>query len=350
MRRSLISILCTAAVIGTLWFCSPIRTDLAATLVRVAAVQQLDMYNRVSAKGKVEQSLEKKIYAETAMRITKITAELGDSVCKGQVLFHAQAVETSSQAALPQLSDMRGAASLLGLDEASLEAILSGYSTQALSEAAGLSVYPSSAAEFSGSVASPIDGVVTAMNIKEGDIVSAGQLCAAVSDLSRLQVRAQIPESSVSTIKVGMPVNIEGTGFGSRLYSGIIKKIMPTAVQASTLSGSASYVEAIVEIQNKDVSLKPGFSATLWIYTSKRSGALAVKYESIIQDSDNREAVYVLSGGRVYKRYIQTGFELDELVEVTLGLSPGEMVVLNPPDTLKNGERVTAEEPADGDA
>lgn len=349
MRRSLISILCTAAVIGTLWFCSPIRTDLAATPVRVAAVQQLDMYNRVSAKGKVEQSLEKKIYSETSMRITQVTAELGDSVYKGQVLLRAQAVETSSQA-LPQLSDMWGAASLLGLDEESLEAILSGYSTQELSEAAGLSVYPSPAAEFSGSVASPIDGVVTAMNIKEGDIISAGQLCAAVSDLSRLQVRAQIPESSVSNIKVGMPVNIEGTGFGSRLYSGIVKKIMPTAVQASTLSGSASYVEAIVEIQNKDVSLKPGFSATLWIYTSKRSGALAVKYESIVQDNDNREAVYVLSGGRVYKRYIQTGFELDELVEVTLGLSPGEMVVLNPPDTLKNGERVTADETADGDA
>ncbi len=342
MRRNLISIAFTAAIIIALWFNSPISADLKTVPVETAVVTQIDMYNRVSAKGKVEQTVEKKLYAETTMRITQLMTEPGDTVVKGQLLFRAQAVETSAPV-IPELSDIAGAASLLGLEESDMQDILSQYSVQGLSGLADFTPQTPKPSEFDGTVTSPIGGVVTGLNVKEGDVVSAGQLCAIVSDLSHLQVRAQIPENSVSRIKEGMPVNIEGTGFDNRLYSGVVTKIMPTAVQASTLTGGSSYVEAIVQITNTDISLKPGFSATLWIYTSKRSAALAVPYEAITQDTDNREAVYVLSDGRVYKRYIETGFELDELVEVSLGLRPGETVVLNPSDTLKSGVRATSD-------
>jgi multidrug efflux pump subunit AcrA (membrane-fusion protein) len=138
-----------------------------------------------------------------------------------------------------------------------------------------------------------------------------------------------------------MPVNIDGDAFGNRIFTGIVTRIMPVAKQISSITGdSSSYVDAIVYIKSKNTDLKPGYSAHLWIFTSKRTGALAIPYEAVTQDENNRETVFVYADGRAYKRYIQTGFELDDMVEVSLGLSPGETVLLSPPEGLEHGQRV----------
>lgn len=336
MRRILISLAAAAAVIAVLWLKSPVYAQAQPVPVETAAVKQLDMYNRVSAKGKIEQTVEKKIYAQSSMKILKVFVSEGDTAEAGQLLFQAEKAEAS---AIPGSEKISSAARLLGLSEDDIRAAMAQYpDLAALGEAAETE---EDSGAFDGDIRSPINGVVTALSVSEGDVVPAGALCACVSDLSSLQVRAQIPENSVWRVKAGMPVNIEGDAFGDRLFTGVVAKLMPVAEQASSITGAtSSYVEALVRILSRNTGLRPGYTANLWIYTSKRSGALAIPYEAITQDENNREAVFVYSEGRVYKRYIQTGFELDELVEVTLGLSPGETVVRNPPEGLANGQSV----------
>ena len=97
---------------------------------------------------------------------------------------------------------------------------------------------------------------------------------------------------------------------------------MPYATQVQSLtSAPETRVEVLLSVTNADERLKPGYTANVKIYTDHKDEALLVPYEAVWQDEDNRENVYVIENGRAVQHMVRTGYELENLLEVTEGLS-----------------------------
>jgi multidrug efflux pump subunit AcrA (membrane-fusion protein) len=76
------------------------------------------------------------------------------------------------------------------------------------------------------------------------------------------------------------------------------------------------------------------------------TAAPAAKFEvprAAVRSEENRSIVFVVRDGRVERRAIRTGLEQGEVVEVLSGVSTGEQVVINPPASLKDGDRIRIE-------
>jgi len=335
MWRSAGALALTVCAVLALWLTSPIKADSTCAMVNTARTKTLDMYDRVTVSGRVESVSEQKAYCPVSLVVTRVMAQQGDAVLKNQVLFYAEPAAVSPTADLSSALSGAGLSQLPDELGALLESLpVSNFTAQ--TDAGAVS-------DFSGYVLSPMDGCLSRLNVSEGDILPAGTLCAVITDVTDLQIRAQIPENDVGNLREGMPVNIEGDAFPDTTYCGTLSRIMPTADVTGGLSGATqAYVEALIEITGSAPLLKPGYSVDLYIFPSVRRNALSVPYSAITQDEQNRELVYVFDGDRVYKRYILTGGDLDDRVEVRMGLSPDETVVIDPPEGLKNGARAVS--------
>ena len=88
-------------------------------------------------------------------------------------------------------------------------------------------------------VKAPISGVVTCLNVSDGDFSDPSQPIVSIANLNKLQVLAQVDEYLIIEVKVGQHVIIKGNGFNSE-YSGVVSQIYPTANQISTDTGTST--------------------------------------------------------------------------------------------------------------
>lgn len=325
-KKSCLLIICVLLVLTGMWYVSPARRQMLRPSVTVAEVETCDIVLSVYFKGTVCNDTLQELYFAEPARVTGVYAEIGDSVKAGDVIMTAR-VEDTILNELPAL----------GSDAISVFHELYG-ATQEVSEA----VY-CYAEDGEILVKSPIDGVISDLPARLDTSQPAGALCAAVADPDALKIRASVPEIYIQDIASGMDCKITGEAFRDKSYTGMVELIMPYATTSQTINGKGdTVVEVLIGIDNPDEALRAGYNARVEIYTQRRQDTITVPYEAINQDRENHEYVYVYQDGRVEKRLIQTGAELESSTEVTSGLAPGEMIVVQTNEELTDGTQVKA--------
>jgi RND family efflux transporter MFP subunit len=186
-------------------------------------------------------------------------------------------------------------------------------------------------------LAAPFDGVVTARNVEIGQLVNSsgsGQPLFEVSDLHRVRIFVQVPQSFTAGLAVGMKATFEmpqypGVQFDATL-SHISKAInaashsMQVELQADNAAGKffgGSYCNVHFEIPTDGNLVKLPSTA---LVTSNRGTQVAVL------DSDSK----------VVLKDVQLGRDLGDSVEIVAGLSASDRVINNPPETLMAGDAV----------
>jgi len=178
-------------------------------------------------------------------------------------------------------------------------------------------------------IKSPANGTITRIDIKIGELASALNEVMVIQDISNIYIETNINEANITSLSVGMPVDINFDAFGpDQVFKGAITKIDP----ASTLvSGVVNYkVTASVE---KVDNLRPGMTANLTINAKEKKQVIAVQTRAIITDKTGAKTIRLVTNTKTksYKEVgVTTGLEGDGgLVEVTSGLSLGdEFIVL----------------------
>jgi RND family efflux transporter MFP subunit len=209
-------------------------------------------------------------------------------------------------------------------------------------------------------VRAPFDGVVIKKRAEVGETVSpvgvqgqsqreAGAI-ATIADLRDLEVQTEVNENSVAKLTLGMPATVKVQAYPDREYQARLREIFPSADRAKAI------VEVRVSILKPDVDVKPEMTASVTFQEGQpkvkprsEKTALAsnlpavplvlVSKRAIVGEGANR-AAWVVTGGTASRRAVTLGAERLDQVEVRSGLAPGEAVVLNPPATLADGERV----------
>ncbi|NLY43197.1 MAG: efflux RND transporter periplasmic adaptor subunit [Clostridiaceae bacterium] len=362
MKRIIITVVSTIIVVSIILLSNYIYLS-SFIDVKVYKVRKARIISSVSSNGRVEEIDREEIHVETPARINKVMVDVGDQVRAGQELIELELGDLELQ--------LKQARTRLEIEKLNYVNMLNGSNTRLIGEGEYVQEVWNEYPEYAGNTAevyqkrieiaqlevekleqklkqqprilkSPIDGIVTAVNVRKGSITNSLEPVITISNVKNLQVVANVSEYYISKIKEGQKVEIRGEAFKNNCYNGIVKKISPIAKQLITGQNSETIVEIFVDVLNEDSELKPGYSAEIKIITEEKGDALLIPYEAITQDEDNQDMVYVVRNNRAYKRKIVTGAELETEIEVVKGIKEGEKVILNPSKEIRSGTKVRA--------
>jgi RND family efflux transporter MFP subunit len=165
----------------------------------------------------------------------------------------------------------------------------------------------------------------------------------ALADLDTLEVEADVAEANVARLGDGQPAEVTVEAFPDKRYRAVLRQVIPTADRTKAT------VQVKVTILDKDPNLKPEMSAKVTFLEPARAAAassepaapvVTVPREAV-STREGKPVVFVVGAdSRVEPRPVTTGAEIRGQLTVRSGLSGGEAIVLNPPQTLRAGDTV----------
>ena len=186
------------------------------------------------------------------------------------------------------------------------------------------------------------DGVVTSIGegVKPGNRVLTGTELLTIGDDSLLEVVADVSEIDAGNLKVGQPVIVTCVALPEKTYKGQIARIGGGAVAQKTSSGESINVPVTIILKTGQGEPKIGYSADLTIQTAEEKSVITLPINAFI-DRNGDKIVYLIKNSVLEERKvdIKRGNELFDIV--LSGLSPGDIVVVNPSAELTNGQKVT---------
>jgi HlyD family secretion protein len=182
-------------------------------------------------------------------------------------------------------------------------------------------------------IRSPIDGVVITRNIDPGQTVASvlqtPVLFTVAADLRKMHVIAAVDEADIGEIALKQPATFTVNAYTNRVFEGTVTEVRnsPKIVQDVVTYGTE------VEVDNPDLALKPGMTATVRIRTAAaknvlRVPAAAFRFVPPGEKAGAEPGVWVLAGGELRRVAASPGISDGETTAVLSGaLSPGDAVV-----------------------
>lgn len=182
-------------------------------------------------------------------------------------------------------------------------------------------------------VTSPISGIITAVNINEGEMASSAQPAVSIANMNKVVVDTDVSEYLINKIKVGDIVDISIKSANKENFKGKI-----TALAPATASNSMTYPIKI-EIDNKDNIIKPGMFANVNLVTDKKENVITVPSESVVI-KDGESIVYTVKDSVAHVNKVEIGIDNGEIVEIIKGINQGQVVVNKGQNYLEEGSKV----------
>lgn len=182
-------------------------------------------------------------------------------------------------------------------------------------------------------IRAPIDGVVSARDIKVGNTIKPNDPTFTVTNLDPLLAFVHVPEKEFRKIAPGQVADVVVDALGGERFVGRISRISPT------VDPQTGTFRARVEVPDQSRRLKPGMFARVNIVYERRQDALQLPRTAIL-DADGQQSVYVVAQGKAEQRVIRTGLANGGWIEVLDGLKGDERVVTVGQAGLKSGTPV----------
>lgn len=371
--------------------------------VQTAVVGREDLQAKVTANGKVQAQKKVDISATIPGQVTQLAVREGDVVTKGQLLLQ---IDSTNPRALARSSEFSMQALLRDLDAAgfsrdqakadaeraegnSRAGIIPDAELQRARTAAATAEAALLAAErrveqaratlegaqdtlAKTTVRSPIDGIVTAKRVEEGEVAvigvqsSPGTVLLTISDMSVVESEMEVDETSVPSVAVGQEARIRIDAYPNQTFQGTVTEVASSPILAITQSEAIKF-KVKVRIDNPPRGIKPGLSVQADILTGFAPRALTIPIQSLVLREIERkpgekpargvprdeEGVWVVEGGKVRFRPVKTGMLGELSLEVRDGLKGGETIVTGPfraLRSLKAGDAVKAETAPGGES
>jgi HlyD family secretion protein len=370
-----------------------------AVPVLAAKVQAQDIVSKVTANGKIQAENKVEMSALVMGQIVNLAAREGDTVKKGDFLLQidrnrAAAEEAGSNAALrASLADRDTARATMEQAERDFERIRRNYEARITSEAdfqkarsavetghsalqaaqhrvdqtrAGLNANRDTLSKTT--VRAPIDGVVTTLRVKAGEVTVIGTMnnpgtqLLTISDMSTVEAVLMVDETDTPSVQLGQKALLTIDAYPGRTFEGVVTEVGNSPIlrddpdlQGLTTTSDAINFKVKAKVITPPPGIRPGFSVTADIITGTKPQVPAVPLAAVVvRDSPKgertesgklktEEGVYALRDGKAVFTPVKTGISGELMVEVLTGLKPGEEVITGPFKALrqiKDGDRV----------
>lgn len=354
----------------------------------------------VTATGNIQPEDTVSVGAQVSGVVKEVFVDFNDEVKQGQLLAKVDASIIAAQAQQSR-ANLVNAQSNLEYQKNTYDRQNKLFSLGAISQAdyqLALSQYNSAKASVDNATAqlslvqknlsytdiySPINGVVLNRNVSAGQTIAssfnAPTLFVIAKDLTKMQVNAAVDEADIGGIRTGQNITFTVDAFPDDVFAGTVQQIL---LHPSVSANVVTY-KTLINVDNKNMKLKPGMTASINIYLEEDTNALLIPsralsfkpdtsllkaYKIIRAQRDSagagkrgqdrkpnprdtankirnenitirRSYVWVKTGDTLTEKRILTGLNDDSYVKVIKGLSPGDEVISN---MVTNGSQSSA--------
>ena len=169
-------------------------------------------------------------------------------------------------------------------------------------------------------IGAPFAGYVSEVVVDRSDFVNKGDVVARVVSLDRLRLEMDVLETEIRHIRLGARAEIELAALPRKTVSGRVVSVNPT------IDAGRRTCRVLIEIENLDRAVRPGMFADVRVEAARYKDRLLVPREALLT-RDDRKVVFVYEGGRAKWRYVETGEETDDMVEVREGLATRDTLI-----------------------
>ncbi|GHU81482.1 hypothetical protein AGMMS50284_1400 [Clostridia bacterium] len=331
MKKFVILILGTLLLSSSVfWVGGAVKSNVPT--VTICKIEPVTAIDTIICTGKVEYEKSKDIRTTASGIIENVNVKKGESVTKGQVLFTViPASGVTAQASADISADE--------LYQAFKNGNYAAISSYASSTADNSEIPANNSGDEIIEIKSPIDGEILEINESTGSAIGLATTVMTVVSGNNLCVKLPVNESKIADLALDQKAIITGNGFKNSVYSGTVSYIDKIAQQVSTAAGKETAVDVKVKVNDPQDDIKPGYSAKCEITTFINENSIIVPYDAITRNDDGKEFIYVCNTDKAEIRYIKTGNEYKNGVEVIKGISVGEQVIITP-EKVKDAETV----------
>ncbi len=355
--------------------------------VAVEQVKKTPIVEAVTANGKIQPEKEVKISPDVSGEIVELHVKEGDFVQKGVLLFRikpeiyvsarerAAAAVNSSKARQAQVeaqliqaelsynrskklfdentiskSDFEQAESQYKVAKAEKESAL--YSVKS----AEASLREANENLVKTTVYSPMTGTISSLSVELGERVIGATMMTGtevlrVADLNRMEVVVEVNENDIIRVKLGDTADVEVDAYLDRAFKGVVTEIANSAKTTTITSDQVTNFEVRILILRESYAdlvndknpspFRPGMSASVDIFTSRKADILTVPIQAVTTRTDTtkteavaaediRTLVFVSDGKYALARDVKTGIQDNVNIEILSGLAEGDTVIVQP--------------------
>lgn len=337
-----------------------VNDEEAYTAVEVETLKPIDLYIENLMTAKVFADKDVFVIPLMAGKVEKINVNVGDKVQKDDVLFVmdnddiSKQVNQASAAYEAAKAGFDVSASQIQSAKDNLERIEKLYEEGAVPEtqyeqaklaasdksleAARMGVeqarvaYTNAASMLKNAeVKSPISGVVSDINIVEGEFASSSNPPITIVDSDSITIEFGISSNLVNKIQKGDEATVEISSANYK-NEAVINSVSSSADIMTNL-----YTVSIV-LEN-DGTIKPGMFAKVYLKTEKTDSVFAVKTEAV-KETENKKYVFVADGESAVEKEVTTGLDTGTYIEIMTGLSEGDKVIVKGQDYISDGSKI----------
>jgi RND family efflux transporter MFP subunit len=187
-------------------------------------------------------------------------------------------------------------------------------------------------------IVAPFDGVITARNTDVGALINVGgatgQELFVVSDVRKLRVYVNVPQTNVPSVQPGTQASISVPDRPNAKYSATVE----SSSQSVNAASGTALMQLVVDNQAGD--LLPGGYASVRLDLAGRGDVLSVPASALIFDAKGLSIATVDADNRVAIKPVTIARDLGKLVELGSGVAATDRVIESPPDGIANGAEV----------
>jgi Cu(I)/Ag(I) efflux system membrane fusion protein len=167
------------------------------------------------------------------------------------------------------------------------------------------------------------DGVVHALNVREGMFVKPSTELMTLVDLSSVWLLVDVFERQSEWVKEGQPTEVTLPYLPSKIWEGAVAFVYPT------INPKTRTLQVRLQFDNPDELLKPNMYADVKIYAGPKNDVLSIPREALIQSGDQDRVILALGDGKFRAQEVTAGMESGELVEIVTGLKEKDRIVIS---------------------
>lgn len=267
-------------------------------------------------------------------RILSVPIKPGDHVRVNQTLLKLDPAQLS--VSIQQANaDVQAAQAYLDSVAQSGNAVTQAQAEQAYQLAknryAALVAQGSSGLLHNGDLISPIDGVVTTVNVSPGEIVAGNTDLITIMDMTNVVVHAKIPLEYLDQVTLGQKAQVTPSALSARVFEGTVSSIIPQAdPQTDTF-------EIWITIPNKGMKLLPGMSAFAHVQSTLEAFALP---RLAVLSPEEEAAVFTVHDQTAHMLPVQVVGRTVDTIYVIGELQPGDEIILVGIHDVHDGQHV----------
>ena len=187
-------------------------------------------------------------------------------------------------------------------------------------------------------LAAPFDGVVTARNVEIGQLINSGggsgQALFEVSDLHRVRIFVQVPQSFSAGLAPGMKATFEMPQYPGVQFDATLSHI------SKAINATSHSMQVELQADNASGKFFGGSYCNVHFEVPTRANLVTIPSTALVTGNQDTQVATFDGNNKVVLKSVQLGRDLGDSVEVIAGLTPSDRIINNPPETLVAGDAV----------